>query len=172
MIHEEEGGRGTGGQVEESLAVAGPACWPPLGTSQMPATLCLLTPPPLPLYPSLPPCLTFDILPAPPHTQCSDSKTYNNGCLAICSGATVVSQGECSTPCICTREYVPVCGSDFKTYNNACLAACANVSVTSQGDCPKYSCPICTMDWNPVCGVSSGSWGGEGLEWNLCVGCE
>ena len=83
----------------------------------------------------------------------------------------VASEGECEDGCMCTEEYVPVCGKDGHNYGNKCKAKCAGtVSTTAikngqqrdnqklnvlqkekcEGECP---CPcICTEEYDPVCG--------------------
>ena len=41
-----------------------------------------------------------------------------------------------NSDCICTKDYVPVCGCDDITYSNQCHANCVNIEVVSQGECP------------------------------------
>jgi len=42
-------------------------------------------------------------------------------------------------PCVCSREYRPVCGVNGNTYGNACMARCANIRVKFKGKCSSVS---------------------------------
>jgi hypothetical protein len=57
-------------------------------------------------------------------------------------------------PCICTREYSPVCGTPEgekrpKTFSNECMAACENAFDVKRGEC-ELDC-FCTKEYKPHC---------------------
>lgn len=82
----------------------------------------------------------------------------------------------------CTREYVPVCGltedGSYTTFANSCTA-CASEEVAGflPGACASpdmIACTdprpqICTLDYNPVCGVSAE--GRVETFGNACMAC-
>jgi hypothetical protein len=79
----------------------------------------------------------------------ADGASYDNECVAVAAGTTVVSDGEC--PKACTMEYVPVCGVDSVTYGNACMAEAQGVQVVSEGICNETV--VCPMNYDPLCGA-------------------
>ncbi|KAG1673668.1 hypothetical protein FOA52_010536 [Chlamydomonas sp. UWO 241] len=63
-------------------------------------------------------------------------------------------------PCICSREYMPVCAGDPpKTMSNKCEAACQGAEIHHQGACEDEvqtlspECMACTDEYVPVCGT-------------------
>ncbi|KOB64228.1 Brasiliensin [Operophtera brumata] len=117
----------------------------------------------------------------------TDGVTYDNICLLRCErlknpSLEVRQQGACDDPkrtviaivalqaytstalrpCVCARNFRPVCGSDGKTYSNECRLNCEKykvkneLTVASKGPCSgddllAPTC-ICTLDYKPVCG--------------------
>lgn len=62
------------------------------------------------------------------------------------------------TPCECTRQLEPVCGSDGQTYNNECLLNCASsinnaITIAKYGSCEQVNSGICgcSLEYIPVC---------------------
>lgn len=55
-------------------------------------------------------------------------------------------------PCICTREYIPVCYKG-QNYGNPCEARCAGArdSELVHGQCKNFSSCVCPRILDPVC---------------------
>ncbi|XP_075980135.1 uncharacterized protein LOC142979211 [Anticarsia gemmatalis] len=69
--------------------------------------------------------------------------------------------------CVCSKTWVPVCGSDKRTYANECFLRCelreAGGHLTYRpGTCEEYdsqrSC-ACTLIYKPVCGSDGNTYG-------------
>lgn len=108
-----------------------------------------------------------------------DGNTYLNKCHAVCAGTTIAYTSKCrppqpdrslvqpnnaanqtpNTPCNCSVELKPVCGSDNMTYANSCLAICNKITTFKHiGECQACSCPL---TYEPVCAENSETYPNE-----------
>lgn len=62
-------------------------------------------------------------------------------------------------PCICTREFRPVCAGQqgsLQTVGNTCEAECRGLDISYEGECKEEAmseeCRSCSEDYTPVCG--------------------
>lgn len=64
----------------------------------------------------------------------SQTRTFQNACIARSQGFRVAHSGQCrSTTIACTREFEPVCarrGNQSRTFDNSCLARRSQASVS------------------------------------------
>lgn len=89
----------------------------------------------------------------------------------------VLMHSTCSAPpngCVCTREYLPICGSDDTTYYNNCQFQCEkkrkeDLEIKSYGECdeaddlPIEDLCVCTDEYFPVCGSDEETYSNECL---------
>ncbi|XP_031623369.1 serine protease inhibitor dipetalogastin-like [Contarinia nasturtii] len=123
----------------------------------------------------------------------SDGNTYTNECILNCAikntkGLSLKHKGECNedekvvpvpyavADCICTRNFIPVCGSDGNTYTNECTLNCAvknikGLSLRHKGECNEdekvvpvpYAVEdcICARNFIPACGSDGNTYSNE-----------
>lgn len=89
----------------------------------------------------------------------SQTRTFQNACIARSQGFRVAHSGQCrSTTIACTREFEPVCarrGNQSRTFDNSCLARRSGFSVVHRGECLRTTsgpAPVaCPLVEAPVC---------------------